>query len=60
MVRIVIIGAGFMGQTHAHCYRHIANAQLVGICDTDDQKAKPFCDELSCAYYDDFSQKKKT
>lgn len=56
MVRIVIIGAGFMGQTHAHCYRHIANAQLVGICDTDEQKAKPFCDELSCAYYDDFSQ----
>ncbi|MGI5077761.1 Gfo/Idh/MocA family protein [Treponema maltophilum] len=56
MVRIVIIGAGFMGQTHARCYRNIPNAQLVGICDTNEQKAEPLCKELSCNYYNDFTR----
>ncbi len=32
-IRIGIAGAGFMGQTHATCYKMMPGTQVVGISD---------------------------
>lgn len=39
MISIAIVGAGFMGNTHAACYHNLFNAKLVAIVDTDMKKA---------------------
>lgn len=56
MVKIAVVGAGFMGQTHARCYKNMHNAELLGICDMDEIKAQPICGGLSCNYYKDFDR----
>jgi predicted dehydrogenase len=35
MLRIGIIGFGFMGKTHLRCYRQLTGVQVVAICDGD-------------------------
>lgn len=40
MVRIGIIGLGFMGRMHYTTYQKIENAQVVAICDADPRRAK--------------------
>ena len=40
MVRVGILGAGFMGTMHANCYAQIPNAELVAIGDVTPGKAK--------------------
>ena len=38
MLRVLIIGAGFMGQTHASIYNRMDEVELVGIVDKDKGK----------------------
>ena len=40
MIRVGIIGLGFMGNMHAKCYQTAGNAKLVAICDIDENKFK--------------------
>lgn len=35
MLRVGIIGMGFMGKMHFHCWKAIEEAQLVAVCDID-------------------------
>jgi 1,5-anhydro-D-fructose reductase (1,5-anhydro-D-mannitol-forming) len=38
MLRIGIIGLGFMGKMHFHCWKAVQEAELVAICDIDPAK----------------------
>ena len=38
MVRVGILGLGFMGKMHLRCYKAIGDAELVAICDADRSK----------------------
>lgn len=40
MVRVAIVGLGFMGRMHFRCYKNNGHAQLAAICDTDENKLK--------------------
>src|SRR3989304_1759132 len=40
MVRVGIIGLGFMGYTHFKVYKDTPNARVVAICDANDAKLK--------------------
>ncbi|MCD6317808.1 Gfo/Idh/MocA family oxidoreductase [Candidatus Aerophobetes bacterium] len=40
MVKVGIVGAGFMGGMHAECYNNLPNAKLLAIADTDLTKAE--------------------
>jgi len=40
MVKVGILGAGFMGGMHAEVYRNLPNAELVGVADRDLDKAR--------------------
>jgi len=40
MIRVGIVGFGFMGQMHIQCYKASGAAEVVAICDTDESKLK--------------------
>lgn len=40
MLKVGIIGAGFMGKLHAACYPHVKDAQLVKVADVDLPRAQ--------------------
>ena len=40
MVKVALVGAGFMGAMHSACYGAMPNAQLVAVIDKDRDKAK--------------------
>jgi len=39
MIKIGIIGGGFMGKMHANCYRSLQNVRVVGVCDVQQDRA---------------------
>jgi predicted dehydrogenase len=53
MVKIAIIGAGFIGEVHANCYLRIANAHIVGIVDKVKEKGIRLADKLQTKYFSD-------
>ncbi len=40
MIRVGVVGMGFIGQVHAKCYQATADVQLAVICDIDEAKLK--------------------
>ncbi len=40
MVRVGIVGFGFMGRTHLGCYRKLRGVRVVSICDSDKARLK--------------------
>ena len=54
MVKIAIIGAGFMGQTHAAAYAEIENAELTAICDRSQEGREAFAEKFGCPAFADF------
>jgi len=40
MVRVGIVGLGFMGKMHFNCYKDLKDVKLVAICDADESKFK--------------------
>jgi UDP-N-acetylglucosamine 3-dehydrogenase len=53
MVKVGIIGAGFMGKTHADGYKLLNNAKVEGIADVNAQAGNEFANEYNCKYYQD-------
>lgn len=53
MFNIAIIGAGFMGKTHADAYKKIENANVALIVDIDEQRGKSFAKEYNCHWTKD-------
>jgi predicted dehydrogenase len=40
MMKVGIIGCGFMGKIHANCYKLFPDVEVVGVADVDEEKAK--------------------
>ena len=40
MIKIGLIGCGFMGSMHANCYKNIEGVELVALADIREEKAK--------------------
>lgn len=53
MVKIAMIGAGFMGRTHAQIYVKAQNAEIVGLCDKNRELGEKFAEEFQCAYFEE-------
>ena len=51
MVNVAIIGAGFMGKTHAVAYREIDNSNIVAIVDRVEEKGKKLAKEFNAKFY---------
>lgn len=51
MVKVGIIGTGFIGDTHAEAYKRIENAELVGVVNRGEEKGKEFAKKFECKFY---------
>ena len=40
MIRVGVVGLGFMGKTHFNCYKTIDDVQVAAVCDADEKKLK--------------------
>lgn len=56
MQKVVIVGAGFMGETHGSAYKMIENAKVVAVVDGVEAKGKKLASEFGAKYYDDFDK----
>ena len=46
--KIVVVGAGRFGQQHARVYHELPEAELVGVFDTDPQRAAEVAEQFQC------------
>ncbi|MEA3485508.1 MAG: Gfo/Idh/MocA family oxidoreductase, partial [Candidatus Aerophobetes bacterium] len=51
MVKVAILGAGFMGSMHAECYNNLSNAKLSAIADTDLARAEKLAKKYGVKAY---------
>jgi UDP-N-acetyl-2-amino-2-deoxyglucuronate dehydrogenase len=46
-----IVGCGVIAPTHADAISRLDNAELVAVCDLDEQAGKAFAEKYNCEYY---------
>ena len=51
MIKIGLIGCGFMGTMHANCYKNIKDAEVVAFADIREEKAKELAKGTNAAIY---------
>ncbi len=56
MVKIAILGAGFMGRSHGTAYQKMDNVEIVAIFDGKREMGQAFAEEYQCRCYDNFDQ----
>ncbi len=56
MVRVGILGAGFMGSTHAKAYKSVPGVQIAGIYGLSVDRAQPLADEYGTAWTTDLNR----
>jgi predicted dehydrogenase len=54
MVRVVLLGCGFMGRMHANVYGLLPDAELVAVVDRDPEKAAAFGNEYGVPSFTDY------
>jgi len=55
-LKVLIVGAGFMGEVHARAYRCIEDVEIFGIVDKNEVKGERFSDEFNCPKFNDISE----
>ena len=53
LIRVAVVGVGYLGKIHAKIYAGMDNVELVGVADTDQQAARDIAAELNTRYYTD-------
>lgn len=56
MLRVGIVGAGFMGQMHANVYSYLPNVKLVGVADIVREKAEKLASGKGAVGYSSFEE----
>jgi len=56
MLKVGILGAGFMGGTHAQAYSLLPDVQIVGISSRSAEKARKLADQYGARPYTDAIQ----
>lgn len=56
MFRIVILGTGFIGSSHAKAIRNIDDVKLAAIVEMDEARGRKAAEEADCAWYPSFEQ----
>jgi predicted dehydrogenase len=55
-VRVGVIGVGYLGRFHALIYSRMTDVALVGVADTDPQRAREVAAEAGCPVFEDAGQ----
>lgn len=51
-----MVGVGYLGSIHAQIYKKLQNCSLVGVCDTDEARAKQVSEDLGILDFIDYRQ----
>ncbi|MCB1866248.1 MAG: Gfo/Idh/MocA family oxidoreductase [Chromatiales bacterium] len=54
LLRVAVVGVGYLGRFHARIYRDLPDVELVGVCDRDAARAAAVAAEYGCAVIEDF------
>ncbi|MHA1470997.1 MAG: Gfo/Idh/MocA family protein [Candidatus Asgardarchaeia archaeon] len=54
IAKIAVIGTGAWGKNHARVFHEIKNAELVEVCDIDEEQAKSIAKMYNCKWYTDY------
>jgi len=54
LLRVGVIGVGHLGSRHAQIYADMPGVELVGVCDTDAERARSVSKKLGCAAFTDY------
>ena len=49
MIRVGVVGCGFQGRVHVDSFRTIEGAEVVAVCDRDEQRRDALADEFGIA-----------
>ncbi|MGB6976805.1 MAG: Gfo/Idh/MocA family oxidoreductase [Gammaproteobacteria bacterium] len=55
-IKTAVIGVGYLGKFHAEKYSLLPEAELVAVCDTDQQRANEIATRLGVRSYTDYQQ----
>ena len=53
-IKVAVIGSGHLGKIHSRIYAQLENADLIGICDLDREKAEAAAKEFSTEAFTDY------
>ena len=53
MLKVGIIGAGFIGKMHANAYKTLNNLEIIGVSEVNEKAGRQYADEYNCAYFQD-------
>ncbi|HKG25514.1 MAG TPA: Gfo/Idh/MocA family oxidoreductase, partial [Thermomicrobiales bacterium] len=56
MFRVAILGAGFMGSTHARAFHSLPDIEVAGIYAQSDRRAQPLAEELGTTWTGDLDR----
>jgi predicted dehydrogenase len=51
LIRVAVIGVGYLGRFHALIYSRLPGVELVGVVDTDEDRARAVAAEASCPVF---------
>lgn len=54
LLRCAVVGVGYLGRFHAQKYKALESVELVGVCDTDPNRAKEVAGELGVLSFHDY------
>jgi predicted dehydrogenase len=55
-IKVAVIGVGRLGSLHARLYKELPQAQLIGVCDTEQSRLKEICRQLDVSAFGDYRQ----
>lgn len=54
MLKVGVVGVGYLGRFHAEKYKKMANVELVGVADISRRRAETVADQVGCQPFFDF------
>lgn len=54
MLKVGVVGCGFMGKMHSSVYAMLPNAEFVGVYDVSEERGKPVAEKHGVAFFSDF------
>jgi len=55
-IRVAVIGVGYLGQFHAEKFASLPDAELVGVVDTDKERAEAVAAKVGCPAFTDYCE----
>jgi len=56
MLKIAVIGIGYMGFNHVRVFSQLDDCEVVGICDADEARGKKVSERFHCKFYKDYKE----